>query len=65
VDSEQTEREAMTIYFSGPVRRSWRGPRGSSTLLVIFNAERPMLVTGFQPDDDDDYISFRSGFWLR
>jgi hypothetical protein len=54
-----------TIYFTGPVRRGWRGRNSANLLLVIFNAERHVLVTGFQPDDHDDYVSSRSGFWLR
>ena len=53
-----------SIYFVGRVRRAWRGPDGSSRLLVVFNAEHHRLVTGFQPDDDDAYVELQGGFWL-
>jgi hypothetical protein len=53
-----------TIYFVGRVRRAWRGPAGSNRLVVIFNAERPLLITGFQPSRGDDYVDRQGGFWL-
>jgi hypothetical protein len=53
-----------SIYFVGRVRRVWRGPDGSSRLLVVFNAEHHRFVTGFQPDDDDAYVQLQGGFWL-
>ena len=53
-----------TIYFVGRVRRAWRGPAGSNRVLVVFNAEHHRFVTGFQPDDDDEYIDQQGGFWL-
>ena len=53
-----------SIYFVGRVRRAWRGPDGSSRLLVVFNAEHHRFVTGFQPDDDDAYVQLQGGFWL-
>ena len=53
-----------SIYFVGRVRRAWRGPDGSSTLIVVFNAEHHRFVTGFQPDDDDAYVELQGGFWL-
>jgi hypothetical protein len=51
-----------TIYF---VRRRWRGPFGSSRVLVLFNGERHRFVTGFQPDDGDEYVEQQGGFWLH
>ena len=42
--------DEWTIYFVGRVRRAWRGPRGSNRVVVIFNAERHFLITGFQPE---------------
>jgi hypothetical protein len=57
--------QTWTLYFVGRVRRAWRGPAGSNRIVVIFNAERFRFVTGFQPDEDDDYIESLGGFWLR
>jgi hypothetical protein len=54
-----------SIYFVGRVRRAWRGPEGSNRLLVVFSAEHHRFVTGFQPDDDDDYVEQQGGFWLQ
>ena len=54
-----------SIYFVGRVRRAWRGPGGSSRVVVIFNAERHFLVTGFQPSRDDAYVTRQGGFWLN
>jgi hypothetical protein len=54
-----------TIYFVGRVRRAWRGPAGSNRVVVIFNAERHFLVTGFQPSRDDAYVERQGGFWLN
>ena len=53
-----------SIYFVGRVRHAWRGPNGSNRLLVVFNADHHRFVTGFQPDDDDDYVDQQDGFWL-
>jgi hypothetical protein len=53
-----------SIYFVGRVRRAWRGPKGSNRMLVVFSAEYHRFVTGFQPDDDDEYIEQQGGFWL-
>ena len=53
-----------SIYFVGRVRREWRGPRGSNRIVVMFNAEYHRFVTGFQPDDDDEYVEQQDGFWL-
>jgi hypothetical protein len=54
-----------TIYFVGRVRRPWRGPAGSNCIVVIFNAERPLLVTGFQPRRDEANVERQGGFWLH
>jgi hypothetical protein len=53
-----------SIYFVGPVRRIWRGPRGSDRLFVAFNAERHFLITGFQPLDGTMYVEQQGGFWV-
>jgi hypothetical protein len=53
-----------TIYFVGRARRSWLGPRGSGRIVVLFNGERHILVTGFQPEAGDAYVSAQGGFWL-
>jgi len=53
-----------SIYFVGRVRRAWRGPGGSDRIVVIFNAEQHRFVTGFQPDDGDEYVDGQDGFWL-
>jgi hypothetical protein len=52
------------IYFVGPVRRAWRGPSSSNRIAVLFNAERHLLITGFQPLDGDMYIEQQGGFWV-
>jgi hypothetical protein len=54
-----------SIYFVGRVRRAWRGPGGSNRVLVVFSAEHHRFVTGFQPDDDDEYVEQQGGFWLH
>lgn len=53
-----------SIYFVGRVRRAWRGPTGSNRLIVIFNADRFFLITGFQPSQGDAYVERQGGFWL-
>jgi hypothetical protein len=56
--------QTWSVYFVGRVRRAWRGPRGSNRVVVIFNAEYHRFVTGFQPDDDEEYVEQQDGFWL-
>jgi hypothetical protein len=63
--SDETLTGEWAVYFVGRVRRAWRGPGGPNRVVVIFNAERPRLVSGFQPDDDEAYVELRSGFWLQ
>jgi len=53
-----------TIYFVGRVRRAWRGPHGSNFLVVLFNADRHFLITGFQPSGELAYVNRQGGFWL-
>jgi hypothetical protein len=53
-----------TIYFSGRVRRAWRGRSGSERIVVIFNGEYHRLVTGFQPRRGDSYVDRQGGFWV-
>ena len=52
------------IYFSGRVRRAWRGRSGSDRIVVIFNGEHHRLVTGFQPRRGDSYVDRQGGFWV-
>jgi hypothetical protein len=54
-----------TIYFVGRVRRDWRGPDGSDRIAVLFNGERCLFITGFQPAMGDAYIERQGGFWLQ
>lgn len=53
-----------TLYFVGAVRRPWRGPNGSSRVVVLFNGERHLFVTGFQPERGVDYVEEKGGFWV-
>jgi hypothetical protein len=53
-----------SIYFVGHVRRAWQGASGSSRIFVAFNAERHLLITGFQPLDGDSYVMRQEGFWV-
>jgi hypothetical protein len=53
-----------TIYVVGRVRRAWRGPGGSNRVVVLFNAERHVLITGFQPSREVTYVDRQGGFWL-
>ena len=53
-----------TLYFVGAVRRPWRGPNGSSRIVVLFNGERHLFVTGFQPERGADYVDEKGGFWV-
>lgn len=52
------------IYFVGRVRRAWRGPGGHDRVVVLFNGERQILVTAFQADHGDAYVSQQGGFWV-
>jgi len=54
-----------TIYFVGPVRFRWHGTNGSNRIAVLFNAERHLFITGFQPTDGDAYVDRRGGFWVQ
>lgn len=53
-----------SIYFVGRVRRAWKGPGGSGRIVIIFNADQPRFVTGFQPEDGDAYVYRQDGFRL-
>ena len=55
--------EDWSIYFVGRVRRAWRGRRGSSRVVAVFNGEQHRFVTGFQPNSDV-YVDRQGGFWL-
>lgn len=45
---EYSEEEGdWTVYLVGRVRRAWRGPSSSGWIVVIFNADRRLWVTGF------------------
>ena len=52
------------IYFVGATRRVWRGPNCSSHIVVLFNGERHLFVTAFQPEDGDDYVDTKGGHWV-
>jgi hypothetical protein len=54
-----------TAYLVGRVPRAWRGPSGAGWIVVIFNADRGLWVTGFQPERGLDYVTDRDGFWTR
>jgi hypothetical protein len=54
-----------TAYLVGRARRAWRGPSSAGWIVVIFNADRGLWVTGFQPERGIDYVSGRDGFWVR
>jgi hypothetical protein len=62
--TDATPVEEWAIYFSGRVRRVWRGQSGSDRLVVIFNGEHHRLVTGFQPRRGDSYVERQGGFWI-
>jgi hypothetical protein len=59
------EDEDWTAYFVGRVRREWRGPSSAGWIVVIFNADRSLWVTGFQPERAAEYVTDRDGFWIR
>lgn len=52
------------LLFVAPSGR-WRGPRGGSHIVVLFNAERTFWVTGFQPRDGLAYARRQGGWWIR
>ena len=54
-----------TAYLVGRVRRVWRGPSSAGWVVVIFNADRGLWVTGFQPERGIDYVMDRNGLWVR
>jgi len=54
-----------TVYVVGRVRRAWYGPASAGWVVVIFNADRSLWVTGFQPERGIDYVTDRDGFWVR
>ena len=57
--------EDWTAYMVGRVRRAWRGTSSAGWIVVIFNADRSLWVTGFQPERGIDYVTDRDGFWAR
>ena len=59
------EDDDWTIYLVGRVRRIWRGPSSAGWIVVIFNADRSLWVTGFQPERGIGYVADREGFWTR
>jgi hypothetical protein len=59
------EEDDWTLYVVGRVRRPWRGPSSGGSVVVIFNADRSLWVTGFQPERGVEYVNSRNGFWLR
>jgi hypothetical protein len=59
------EEDDWTIYVVGRVRRAWSGPSSNGSIVVIFNADRSLWVTGFQPERAIDYVDDRDGFWVR
>jgi hypothetical protein len=54
-----------TIYFVGPVRFPWRGHYHGHRIVVLFNAERHLWITGFQAEAGDEYVDHQQGFWVR
>jgi hypothetical protein len=52
------------VYFVGPVRRAWRGPRAGERVVVLFRREPQRWITGFQPRDGDAYVDSQGGFWV-
>jgi len=62
--TDSGEGEVWSVYFVGRVRRAWRGPNGWDRIVVIFNGEHHRFVTGFQPEDGDEYVASQGGFWL-
>ena len=57
--------EDWTAYVVGRVRRGWLGPSSGGLIVVIFNVDRSLWVTGFQPERGIDYVTDRDGFWVR
>lgn len=56
--------EDWTVYFAGRARRAWRGPASGGLIVVLFNGDRSLWVTGFQPEDALRYFERRNGFWI-
>ena len=59
------EENDWTIYFVGRVRRAWRGPHSRGYIVVLFNADRSLWITGFQPERGLAYVDRRDGIWIR
>ena len=58
------DEDDWTLYVLGRARRASYGPASSGWIVVIFNADRDLWVTGFQPERGRDYVDERDGFWL-
>jgi hypothetical protein len=54
-----------TVYLVGRARRQWRGPSSGGWIVVIFNIDRGLWITGFQPKRSLAYIEDQPGFWAR
>lgn len=52
-----------TIYFVGPVPYRWRGRHHGHSIVVLFNAERLLWITGFQAEAGEAYVDRQQGFW--
>ena len=59
------EEDDWTIYFTGRVRRRWRGPTSDGLIVVLFNVNRVIWITGFQPEGGLQYLDERDGYWAR
>ncbi len=54
-----------TIYFVGPVPYRWRGQHPGRRIVVLFNVERLLWITGFQAEAGDAYVDRRPGCWAH
>ena len=59
------EENDWTIYFVGRARRAWQGANSRGYIVVIFNADRSLWITGFQPERGFSYVDRRDGHWIR
>lgn len=53
------------VLFLARTRRQWRGPNGGAHVVVLFNVERALWVTGFQTRDGAAYAQRQGGWWIQ
>ena len=53
------------VPFVARVRRDWAGPESGTHVVLVFNGERVLWVSGFQVRHGVEYSRRQGGWWLR